>query len=86
MISNLRQVLKAAPRSAVGAFNTLGIDMTAAVIGAAEDLDAPVVLGIAIRRYHSVRGDVLAAACRWPIAYSFPRRASIASWTSTPTT
>ena len=47
MISNLRQVLKAAPRSAVGAFNTLGIDMTAAVIGAAEDLDAPVVLGIA---------------------------------------
>ena len=49
MIASLRETIAALPEGAVGSFNTLDLDMAAAVIEAAEGASTPAVIGIAAR-------------------------------------
>lgn len=64
MIASLRETIAALPEGAVGSFNTLDLDMAAAVIEAAEGASTPAVIGIAARHFEQVRGDARAAAYR----------------------
>lgn len=62
MLAPLSEVLDALPDAAVGSFNLLDFDMAVAILEAAEELQVPVVLGMAARHWSDFRGIDLAPA------------------------
>lgn len=64
MIASLSETISSLPEGAVGSFNTLDLDMAAAVVEAAENSSTPAVIGIASRHFEQVRGDAAALAYR----------------------
>lgn len=59
MINNLAQVLKLQSHSAAGSFNILDLDMALSILDSAEELQLPVIIGIASRHFDDIRAPLL---------------------------
>lgn len=59
MKSHLKGVMEAVQPGAVGSFNILDLDMAAAVIESAEQLQLPAIIGIASRHFEAIRAPQL---------------------------
>lgn len=60
MKQNLGQILKSISPGATGSFNILDLDMAFSVLDCAEELQLPVVVGIASRHFDEIRAPLLA--------------------------
>lgn len=59
MKKNLAQVLKSHSPAATGSFNILDLDMAFSILDSAEDLQIPVIIGIASRHFYDIRAPLL---------------------------
>lgn len=59
MIKNLNQILSSESASATGSFNILDLDMAFSIIDCAEELQTPVIIGIASRHFDDIRAPLL---------------------------
>lgn len=59
MIKNLNQILSSESASATGSFNILDLDMAFSIIDCADELQTPVIIGIASRHFGDIRAPLL---------------------------
>lgn len=60
MLSTLKSVCNT--KSAIGSFNIVDLNMARAIIGAAEELKTPVIIGIAVRHWETAAARILSPA------------------------
>ncbi len=63
MLRNLSDILEKT-EGAAASFNIADFDMARAVLAAAEELEAPVIIGIAVRHWEKIDGSALSRAVR----------------------